>query len=71
MDVLNFNINKFLEVKEKDFLSTLKPTYEAIKTQKYNSKKDKSLIAFIGAPWTLIIYLYNLKEEKISKSNNY
>ena len=58
----NFNINKFLNVEEKDFLSTLKPTYEAIKKTKSIIQKDKSLIAFIGAPWTLIIYLYNLKE---------
>tara|TARA_B100001057_G_scaffold484064_1_gene561597 strand:- start:3555 stop:4505 length:951 start_codon:yes stop_codon:yes gene_type:complete len=67
----NFNIDKFLEVKEKDFLLTLKPIYEAIKKTKKLLQKDKSLIAFIGAPWTLIIYLYNLKEkhnlnEKIS-----
>ena len=60
----HFNINKFLEVKEKDFLSTLNPTYEAIKKTKSIIQKDKSLIAFIGAPWTLIIYLYNLKEDR-------
>tara|TARA_Y200000002_G_scaffold377757_1_gene383916 strand:- start:1379 stop:2389 length:1011 start_codon:yes stop_codon:yes gene_type:complete len=58
----NFNTNKFLDVKEKDFLSTLEPTYEAIKKTKSVIQKNKSLIAFIGAPWTLIIYLYNLKE---------
>ena len=58
----NLNINKFLETKEKDFLSTLNPVYEAIKKTKQTLKKDKSLIAFVGAPWTLLIYLYNLKE---------
>ena len=26
--------------------------------------KEKSLISFIGAPWTLLIYMLNLKEEK-------
>ena len=60
----NLNIEKFLNIKEKDFLSTLKPVYEAIKKTKSALKKDKSLIAFIGAPWTLIIYLYNLKDKK-------
>ena len=60
----NFNIKKFLEVKEKDFLSILNPTYQAIKKTKSIIEKNKSLIAFVGAPWTLIIYLYNLKEEK-------
>ena len=60
----NFNIKKFLEVKEKDFLSILNPTYQAIKKTKSIIEKNKSLIAFVGAPWTLIIYLYNLKEQK-------
>ena len=57
----NFNIDIFLEVKEKDFLSKLKPIYEAIKKTRTTLSKEKSLIAFVGAPWTLIIYLYNLK----------
>tara|TARA_Y200000002_G_scaffold334645_1_gene301764 strand:+ start:8192 stop:9142 length:951 start_codon:yes stop_codon:yes gene_type:complete len=59
----NFNIAKFLEIKEKDYLSTLKPVYETIKKTRNTLKKDKSLIAFVGAPWTLIIYLYNLKNK--------
>ena len=59
----NFNIAKFLEIKKKDFLSTLKPVYETIKKTRNTLKKDKSLIAFVGAPWTLIIYLYNLKNQ--------
>ena len=64
----NFNIDKFLDSKERDFFLTLKPIYKAIKKTKNSLQKDKSLIAFIGAPWTLIIYLYNLKEKK--KLNN-
>ena len=59
----NFNIAKFLEIKKKDYLSTLKPVYETIKKTRNTLKKDKSLIAFVGAPWTLIIYLYNLKNK--------
>ena len=57
----NFNLDKFLSTKEKDFLSKLKPIYEAIKKTRTTLSKEKSLIAFVGAPWTLIIYLYNLK----------
>lgn len=59
----NFNINKFLEIKEKDFLSILEPVYKAIKMTKNKLQKDKSLIAFIGAPWTLTTYLLNLKNQ--------
>ena len=57
----NFNIDEFLGIKEKDFLSKLKPIYEAIKKTKTALSKKKPLIGFVGAPWTLIIYLYNLK----------
>ena len=64
----HFNINKFLEAKEEDFIFTLNPTYQAIKNTKNIIKKDKSLIAFVGAPWTLIIYLYNLREVKNVKN---
>ncbi len=65
----NFNIDKLLETNEKDFLSKLNPIYKAINKTREILKKDKSLIAFIGAPWTLIIYLYNLKEKKNFKGD--
>ncbi len=60
----NFNINKFLETTEEEFLKTLNPVYKAIRKTRNTLKKDKSLIAFIGAPWTIIIYLYNLKKQQ-------
>ena len=71
---LSFNLSKFLKVKEGDFLSTLEPVYKTVKKTRKKLSQNKSLIAFIGAPWTLIIYLYNLKEkhklgEKISIKN--
>ena len=60
---LNFNIDKFITTNEKDFISTLTPIYKTIQETKKKLNKDKSLIAFVGAPWTLLIYLYNLKEK--------
>ena len=60
----NLDINKLLNTENKDFLTTLDPIYKAIKQTKKLIKKSKSLIGFVGAPWTLIIYLYNLKEKK-------
>ncbi len=59
----DLNINKFLETKERDFLTTLKPIYEAIKKTRSSLQKKKSLIAFVGAPWTIMVYLFNLKEK--------
>ena len=64
----NFNINKLIDIKDKDFLSTLDPIYKAIRKTKDMLKRDKTLIAFVGAPWTLMVYLYNLKEQR--NSNN-
>ena len=64
----NFNIDKFLEIKDKDFLSALEPVYKAIRKTKNKLQKDKSLIAFIGAPWTITMYLFNLKNQVNSKN---
>ena len=64
----NFNIDRFLEIKEKDFSSALEPVYRAIRITKNKLQKDKSLIAFIGAPWTLTTYLFNLKDQVNSKN---
>ena len=61
---IDLNIKNFLDTSKKDFLSTLNPVYETIKKTKKKLRKDKALIAFIGAPWTLITYLYDLKKEK-------
>ena len=57
----NFNIDKFLNISELEFSSRLEPVYNAIELTKKIIGKEKTLIAFIGAPWTLIIYLLNLK----------
>ena len=65
----NLNINKLLETSESEFLSTLKPIYQAIRKTRDALEKNKSLIAFVGAPWTLLIYLYNLKEQKQLNDN--
>ena len=56
-----FQLDKFLKIDKSDFLNVLKPVYDAIKKTRKSLDKNKSLIAFIGAPWTLIIYLLNLK----------
>ena len=38
--------------------------YEAIKITRNKLNKNKSLISFIGAPWTLIVYMFGLKKNK-------
>ena len=60
----NFNIKKFFENDKLSFTKKLNPIYNAIQKTKNKLKKEKSLISFIGAPWTLLIYMMGLKENK-------
>tara|TARA_Y100001970_G_C14149777_1_gene811996 strand:+ start:501 stop:1451 length:951 start_codon:yes stop_codon:yes gene_type:complete len=62
---IDFNLDKFLSIKKDYFLSKLKPVYNSIKKTRSLLNKDKSLIAFVGAPWTLLIYLLNMKDKKL------
>jgi len=60
----SIDITNLLNVKEEDFIRKLNPVYEAIKKTKKKLSKNKSLISFIGAPWTLIVYMFDLKKSK-------
>ena len=55
-------LNKFLENNKISFTKKLQPVYEAIKKTREKLNVEKSLIAFVGAPWTLLIYMLGIKE---------
>jgi len=59
-----FDLEYFLKNNKNKFITKLNPIYEAIKKTRKNLIKDKSLISFIGAPWTLIVYMFGLKKNK-------
>ncbi len=59
-----FDKEKFFKTNKQVFIKKLSPVYDAIKKTRKNLNKDKSLIAFIGAPWTLLVYMMNLKISK-------
>ena len=69
-----FDFNIFNKNNKNDFLKKLEPVYKAIKITKKKLNKKKSLISFVGAPWTLLIYMFNLKKNNkeidINKFNN-
>ena len=59
-----FNFKKFLNNDNISFTQKLHPVYKAIQKTRENLDKKKSLIGFIGAPWTLLIYMLGAKESK-------
>ena len=59
-----FNINIFSDNNETSFFKKLEPIYNSIKKTKKRLNKEKSLIAFVGAPWTLLTYMMGLKKNK-------
>jgi len=69
----NINLDKIINTDPIDFVEKLLPVYKGIEKVK-NNLKEKSLIGFVGAPWTLLLYMLNKKSpkndfnfEKISK----
>ena len=59
------NLEKISNVDETDFLNKLHPIYESIKKVKENIlTNNKDVIGFIGAPWTLLVYMINKHSPK-------
>ena len=61
------NIEKILSTNQDDFTKKLFPVYKGIAKVRNNLKQEKSLIGFVGAPWTLLLYMLN----KESPKNNF
>ena len=61
----DLNLENILNLSERDFVEKLNPVYKLINLVK-NSEitKNKSTIGFIGAPWTLLVYMINQKSPK-------
>ena len=55
----NYNLNKFYKTKDKIFIKKLENVYKILKKIKKTLPKEKALIGFAGAPWTLLTYMIN------------
>ena len=59
-------------INEKDFKRKLNPIYNSIKiTSKNKRLKNKDLIGFVGAPWTLLVYIINRASPKKNLKKNF
>jgi len=57
-----YDPKKILAVEEVDVVKKFKPIYQAINQVKNKTKKN--VIGFVGAPWTLLLYILNKKSPK-------
>jgi uroporphyrinogen decarboxylase len=60
----NYKPEVFYNLSSKDFLKKLKNVYKIIKNIRKKLPKEKSLIGFAGAPWTLLVYMINKSSPK-------
>jgi len=61
----DLNLDEVSKLDEIDFVEKIYPIYKAINLVKNNElTNDKSTIGFVGAPWTLLVYMINKQSPK-------
>ncbi len=66
------NLNEILKLNEVDFVKNIYQVYEALKLVSSNEiVKNKDTIGFVGAPWTLLVYMINKQSPKLKLIDNF
>ena len=66
------NLDKITKIDEVDFVEKVHRVYKAIKRVSSNPiLNNKNTIGFIGAPWTLLVYMINQKSPKKELKENF
>ncbi len=68
----DLDLNDLESINEDEFTKKLKPVYEAISiTSKNELLKERDMIGFVGAPWTILVYMINKMSPKKKLSENF
>jgi uroporphyrinogen decarboxylase len=68
----DIKINEMAKLDEIDFIKKIYPVYKAInKVSSSHHLKNKNTIGFVGAPWTLLVYMINQQSPKKNLKNNF
>ena len=66
------NLDKASKITEKDFTKRVNPVYNAINLVRNNNlTENKSTIGFVGAPWTLLVYILNKQSPKVKLEKSF
>ena len=67
----DIDLNIFDNIDEIEFTKKLNSIYQSLKLTSENNLIDKKdLIGFVGAPWTILVYMLNKQSPKKNISNN-
>jgi len=68
----DLNLDELENTNEEEFTKKLKPVYKAINiTSKDELLKKRDMIGFVGAPWTILVYMINKMSPKKNLSDNF
>ena len=68
----DLNIEEISKIDEIDFVKKIYPVYKSINLVSRNDLlKNKSTIGFVGAPWTLMVYMINKQSPKLKLKNDF
>ena len=68
----DLNLDEVSKLDEIDFVKKIYPVYKAINLVSKNKLiKNKTTIGFVGAPWTLLVYMINKQSPKLKLKDNF